>query len=49
MTNWVERIIALVGGCIRARFTGVLEVRLSFRDGGIRTMHAECKKVTRQG
>ena len=38
MTHWVERIIALVGDCIRARYTGTLEIRITFRDGGLRTV-----------
>jgi len=41
VAHWVERIIALVGDCIRMRFTGTLEVRISFRDGGIRTVQSE--------
>lgn len=40
MTHWVERIIALVGDCIRARLTGQLVVRLRFHDGGLRAMTA---------
>jgi hypothetical protein len=40
MTHWVERIITLVGDCIRARFTGTLVVRLNFNDGGLRNVAA---------
>ena len=40
MTHWVERIIALVGDCIRARLTGQLVVRLRFHEGGLRGMTA---------
>lgn len=40
MTHWVERIVALVGDCIRVRLTGQLVVRLRFHEGGLRGMTA---------
>ena len=40
MTCWVERIVVLVGDCIRARYSGQLVVRLRFHEGGLRGMTA---------
>lgn len=44
MTHWVERIVALVGDCIRARLTGQLVVTLRFHEGGLRGMSAMRKE-----